>query len=164
MNSSTDLSALISASLRTLLAETMFRADPRGGYILNRGELGMVDTLKSLSAEKVSTPPKPGRKPIVSHANHVLFGWELMSRAVHGDERAFENADWDAAWKLESVNDAEWAKLLSRLERTAQDVLDLGPKVQDWNEVMLTGVFASAAHTAYHLGAIRQMLRDVSSV
>ena len=164
MNSSTDFPTLISHSLRTLLSETMFRADPQGGYILNRGEPGLVDTLKSLSAKTVSTPPRPGRKPIVSHANHVLFGLGLMNRAVHGDEQAFKGADWDAAWRLVTVDDAQWSGFLQRLETTAQEVLDAAPGNQHWNEVMLTGVFASAAHTAYHLGAIRQILLDVHPV
>lgn len=157
----TDLPTLVSQSLRTLLSETMFRADDRGGYILNRGEPGLVETLKSLSAQQVSTPPRPGGKPIVAHANHVQFGLELMSRAVAGDERAFDGADWDAAWRLVRVDDVEWAELLRRLETTAQQVLDAAPKITNWNELMLTGVFASAAHTAYHLGAIRQMVRDI---
>ena len=80
-----DLHTLVSNALRTLLSETMFRAPAHGGFILNRGEPGFVDTLKSLSAKQASTAPGPGRKPIVSHANHVLFGWELIQRAVGGD-------------------------------------------------------------------------------
>jgi len=156
-----ELAALVPIALRTLLAETMFRAEKTGGYLLNAGEPGMVDTLKSLSAEKASKPPGPGRKPIVSHANHVLFGWDLLNRAIQGDDQAFVGADWDAAWKLERVNDAEWAELLGKLERTAEEIVKLAPQNTRWNELMLTGIFASAAHTAYHLGAIRQMLREV---
>jgi hypothetical protein len=161
MNTAENLSSLISTSLRTLLSETMFRAPPQSGFLLNPGDPGLVDTLKSLSAKTVSTPPGPGRKPIVSHANHVLYGLELTARAAGGDAHAFDNADWDAAWKLVAVNDAEWADLLARLERTAQTLLDAGPKFQPWSEIMLTGLFGSAAHTAYHLGAIRQMLADL---
>lgn len=159
-----DLPALVSQALRALLSETMFRAPVQSGFLLNPGDPGLVDTLKSLSAKTVSTPPGPGRKPIVSHANHVLYGLELVARAAGGDQHAFDNADWDAAWKLVAVNDAEWADLLARLERTAQTLLETGPKFQPWNEIMLTGLFGSAAHTAYHLGAIRQMVKDVEVV
>lgn len=153
---------LVAGSLRTLLHETMIRADERGAYIINHGEPGLVETLKSLSAEKVSTPPGPGRKPIVAHANHVLYGWELMNRALGGDERAFADADWNTAWRLERVSEAEWTELLTRMEQTAQQVLAIAPRHSPWDEVSLTGVFASAAHTAYHLGAIRQMLRELA--
>src|SRR5687768_16759465 len=111
-----DLNTLVPKALHTLLFETLFHAQPHGGFLLNGAEPGMVDTLKALSAEIVSKEPGPGRKPIVSHANHVLFGLELIDRSVHGDETAFENADWNAAWKLTRVNEREWAELLARLE------------------------------------------------
>jgi hypothetical protein len=157
----TDLPALVSAALKTLLSETMFRADPRSGYILNGGEPGLIETLKTLSAAAASKLPRPGGKPICSHANHVLYGLELMDRALHGDPKAFENTDWDAAWKLVSVNEVQWEDLLIRLDRTGRSVLEAAPKVPVWNEIMLTGCFASAAHTAYHLGALRQILKDL---
>ena len=156
-----ELTTLISNSLRTLLRETMIRADVPEGFILNPGDPGFVDTLKSVSAKVASTPPGPGRKTIASHANHVLFGFGLVCRAIDGDMKAFEGADWDAAWKLEKVNDAEWAELLGRLDAKAQHIVDAGPKIETWIPQMLTGMFGIAAHTAYHLGAIRQMLRDV---
>lgn len=159
---SNEIAMLISQSLRTLLAETMFHANAAGGFILNRGEPGMIDTLKALSAETVSTPPSTGRKPIVSHANHVLFGWDLLNRAIQGEEGVFEAANWDEAWQLEHVNEAEWQMLLAKLEKVGREILDRAPQYEPWNEMMLTGIYASAAHTAYHLGAIRQMLRDVN--
>ncbi|WP_254507432.1 DinB family protein [Anatilimnocola floriformis] len=155
-----ELATLVSQSLRTLLKETMFHAEKHGGFLLNGGEPGMVATLQELSAEQASKPPGPGRKPIVSHANHVLFGWELLNRALQG-ENSFAGADWNAAWKLERVNDAEWQELLGKLEKNAAEILERAPRYTEWNEMMLTGTFASAAHTAYHLGAIRQMLREV---
>jgi hypothetical protein len=157
---STDLTVLISTSLRTLLKESLFRAEPHGGYLLNGGEPGLVETLRALSAQTASRAPGPNRKPIVAHANHMLFALELMNRAVHGDEQAFAGADWKVAWQLVSVDEAQWSELLGRLEKTAREVLEAAPKIQDWNEIMFTGVFSIAAHTAYHLGAIRQLLRD----
>jgi hypothetical protein len=157
-----NLNELVSKALHTLLSETLFRAQPQGGYLLNAGEPGMVETLKALSAATVSKEPGPGRKPIVAHANHVLFGLELINRSVHGDEKAFEGADWDAAWKLTNVNDREWADLLVRLEKTSHEVLQAAPTFQPWSEIMLTGCFACAAHAGYHLGAIRQMLREIN--
>lgn len=163
MTDSTSLGTHVSNALRTLLSETMFRADPRGGFILNRGEPGLVDTLKSLSAQTVSKTPRPGRKPIVSHANHVLFGLGLLNRAVHGDGKAFEGADWDMAWELVQVDDRQWADLLQQLDKTASDLLEAAPKLMQWSEIMLTGCFAGAAHTAYHLAAIRQILKDIEN-
>jgi hypothetical protein len=161
MSTKPDLPALVSRSLHTLLRETLFRADDKAAYLLNSGEPGLVETLNEISAKTASTPPGPGRKPIVSHTNHVLFGLDLADRAIGGDPKAYENADWDEAWKLEQVNDQEWEDLLAKLDATAQRVLEGGPQIENWNEIMLTGMFGVAAHTAYHLGAIRQMLRSI---
>lgn len=86
---SAELQMLISQSLRTLLSETMFHAQPHGGYLLNGGEAGFIDTMKSLSAATVSKSPGPNRKPIASHANHVLYGWDLLNRVLHGEEKVF---------------------------------------------------------------------------
>jgi hypothetical protein len=157
---SDQLSTLVAKSLRTLLFETMFRAE-ESSYLLNPGDPGLVETLKGLSAEQVSQPPRPGGKPIVSHANHVLYGWELIVRALNGDPSAFATADWNVAWKLERVDDAEWRGLLARMETAAKRILEFGTGFQDWDEIMFTGMYGSAAHTAYHLGAIRQMVRDI---
>lgn len=77
--------------------------------------------------------------------------------------KAFEGADWDEAWKLEQVDDAEWTDLLQRLEAQAEHLLQEGPTYEHWNAMVLTGMFGIAAHTAYHLGAVRQMLRDVQA-
>ncbi|QDU27660.1 hypothetical protein ETAA8_27490 [Anatilimnocola aggregata] len=158
---SADLATLVSNSLRTLLSETMLRADKQAAYIINQGEPGLVDTLKFLSAKKASTSPRAGGKPIVSHANHVLYGLDIVNRAMRGDQTAFAHADWNVAWKLVQVSDSEWAELIDKLERTANDVIDIVTTNQQWDEISFTGCFASAGHAAYHLGAIRQMLRDL---
>jgi len=158
---SDNLATLVPQSLRKLLQETLFRADTQESYVINGGEPGFVETLKGLSATVASKPPHAGRKPIVSHANHVLYGMGLVARAVDGDMHAFDNTDWTVAWKLESVTDAEWRDLVARLEKTAAHLVEAGPNIKEWNPIMLTGMFAVAAHTAYHLGAIRQMLLDL---
>ena len=156
-----ELPGLISKSLQILLSETMVRADADYAFIINPLDPGMIETLKPLTAAVVSTSPGPGRKPIVSHANHVLYGWDLLVRTLQGDMTAFPNADWSLAWQLEAVDDAEWKELLDRMESTAGTLLELAPRYESWNELMLTGTFASIAHNAYHLGAIRQILLDV---
>ncbi|MBN8628510.1 MAG: hypothetical protein J0M17_23775 [Planctomycetes bacterium] len=159
-----DLAALAPKALRTLLDETMFGAKPNWSFVINAGEPGLIATLKGLTAAQASQQPGAGRKPIVSHANHVLYGYELINRAVAGDAKAFTEADWTVAWKLEHVTDAEWSTLLERLETQGRKILALAETIPSGiDEIMLTGLFGSAAHNAYHLGAIRQILRDLEN-
>jgi hypothetical protein len=148
--------------LTTLLRETLFRPDSKFAFLLNPGDPGLVDTLRSLSAEKASTSPGPGRKPVVSHANHVFYGIELANRALGGEQGVYEGADWKSAWQLESVSENEWRELVNRLEQQAELFIKQVNEPREWNEITLTGSFSIAAHTAYHLGAIRQMLLDAT--
>ncbi|WP_425618680.1 hypothetical protein NA78x_002390 [Anatilimnocola sp. NA78] len=62
---------------------------------------------------------------------------------------------------MEHVTDAEWAELLPKLEKTVHEVIEVVANNQQWDEIIFTGCYASAAHAAYHLGAIRQMLHDL---
>jgi hypothetical protein len=148
-------------ALSTLLRETLLRADRQYAYLLNPGDPGFVETLKSVSAEEASKLPGPGRKPIASHANHVLYGIELANRALGGEQGVYEGADWSDAWKLETVSENQWRDLVDRLEQQAKLLIEQINQPREWNEITLTGSFSIAAHTAYHLGSIRQMLLDV---
>jgi hypothetical protein len=159
-----ELAALTLKALRTLLDETMFGAKPNWSFVINAGEPGLIATLKGITAVQASRLPGAGRKPIVSHANHVLYGYELINRAVAGDAKAFAEANWGLAWKLENVTEAQWTDLLQRLETQSRKILALAETIPSGiDEIMLTGLFGSAAHNAYHLGAIRQILRDLES-
>lgn len=148
-------------ALSTLLRETLLRADREYAYLLNPDDPGFVETLKPLSAEMASQPPGPGRKSIAAHANHVLYGIELANRALAGEDGVYEGADWGLAWSLETVSSDQWSDLVNRLQQQSQLLIEQVSQPRDWNETLLTGAFSIAAHTAYHLGAIRQMLLDV---
>lgn len=157
---SQDISLEIRA-LSTLLRETLFRADRQNAFLLNPNDPGLIETLRPLTATTASKPPGTGRKPIVSHANHVLYGIELANRALAGEQRVYETADWTLAWKLETVSDSEWLNLVNRLDEQSQLLVERVPQFRGWNEIVLTGALSIPAHTAYHLGAIRQMLLDL---
>lgn len=149
-------------ALTALLKETLFRADPRYGYLLNSGDSGFVETLKPITATQASALPGEDRRPIVSHANHILYSIELANRALNGDSSAYLNADWSAAWELESVDDQQWQQLKVRCEQEAHLLIEHINQPQEWTELTLTGSLSIPAHVAYHLGSIRQILLDVT--
>jgi uncharacterized damage-inducible protein DinB len=151
-------------ALITLLRETLIRADRQAAYLLNPSDPGLVESLKPLSAQTASQAPGPGRKSIAAHANHVLYGIELANRALSGEEGVYEKADWSQAWQLESVTESQWRDLVSRLEQQTKLLLEQVARPRQWDELTLTGAFSIAAHTAYHLGAIRQMLLELGRV
>lgn len=156
-----DNDSLERKALTTLLRESLQRPADGFAFFLNPGDPGFAETMRSISAQTASTPPAPGRKPIVAHCNHVLYGIELANRALAGESDVYESANWDIAWQLESVTIGEWQNLIKRFDEQSQLLLDQVNQPREWNELLLTGCFSIAAHTAYHLGAIRQILRDL---
>jgi hypothetical protein len=156
------LNTLVPRSLQTLASETLFRASEQAAYLLNPGDPGFVETVRAISAEQASKSPGPGRKPIVAHANHVLYGLSLLNRAIAGDPSGYATADWSLAWKLERVNDDQWQQLVADLDREASAFRQSAGQPREWSEIMLTGSFGAVAHTAYHLGAVRQILREIA--
>jgi hypothetical protein len=155
------LETLVPHSLQTLASETLFRAPEQESFLLNPGDPGFVETVRALSAEQASKVPSRGRKPIVAHVNHVLYGLSLLNRAIAGDPSGYATADWSLAWKLESVTDEEWQQLVADLDREASAFQKSAGETRDWSEIMLTGSFGAVAHAAYHLGAVRQILNEI---
>jgi hypothetical protein len=79
--------------------------------------------------------------------------------AVEGGN-PFADATWDAAWKMSSVDDAEWSDIRRGLRDETHRWLAALRAPRTVSGVEFTGVIASVAHLAYHLGAIRQIHRD----
>jgi hypothetical protein len=141
-----------------LLVE-IFDGPPEGqAYILNPGDPGLLRQLDTLDAAAASTRPMPGSTTIAAHADHVHYGLSLLNRWAAGEENPWATADWEASWKRTTVTADEWQALRDKLRRAADAWREAFAKRTDWNDVTAAGAIASASHTAYHLGAIRQII------
>ena len=148
---------LVLGALQTLLAELFDGPAPDSSWVLHRGagtELFVM--LRGLSAKQASATPVPGRSTIAGHANHLRFSLELLNRWTRG-ENPFMDADWQGSWRVQTVSDEEWRDLLAALRAEADAWRDAVVAPREWEPIALTGALASAAHVAYHLGAIRQL-------
>lgn len=147
----------ISASLATLFSELVIGATSGGGaFILNSGDVGLLRSLDNLSAADASSSVHGGAT-IAAHAQHVRYGLSLMNRWATEGGNPFADAKWDEAWKTSRVNDAEWREIRGGLGDEAQRWLGILGTGRDVSPVELSGMIASIAHLAYHLGAIRQI-------
>ena len=147
----------LSPSLRTLFSELVVGANTGGAaFILNSGDVGLLRSLDALSADDASRSVHGGAT-IAAHAQHVRFGLSLMNRWASEGGDPFADAKWDAAWKLSRVNDGEWAEIRGGLRDEAHRWLDVLGTPRDVSSVELSGMIASIAQLAYHLGAIRQI-------
>jgi len=90
----------------------------------------------------------------------VRYGLSLMNRWATAGGDPFADAMWDEAWQTVDVDAPTWKEIRNGLREEAARWLTALAARRDVSEVELTGMIASIAHLAYHLGAIRQIARD----
>jgi enamine deaminase RidA (YjgF/YER057c/UK114 family) len=139
-----------------LLRET-FEGSPDGqpSAFLDRG-VGFFSTLNALSAADVSKDF--GGTTIAAQAEHAKFYLDRLCEFIHGRT---ERVNWDDSWLIETVNDAEWDALRESIKHAYESCLRCLASVEDWTEDRTGMAIGMVAHTAYHLGAIRQIAKSV---
>jgi hypothetical protein len=147
------------ASLTALMNELVNGTAPTGGYMLNRGDGGLMRGLDKLTAAQASQIVNGGSS-VAAHVDHIAYYTSLMNRWA-GGESPWKGADWTASWRKPTVTPEEW----ENSKRAVADelnkwILVLG-EPRDVSSAEFSGMIASIAHLAYHLGAIRQMDRKV---
>ena len=151
----------LGTSLSRLFSELVDGARDRGNaYILNTGDAGLLKSLDKLSPAEASRSVNEGAT-IAAHAQHVRYGLSLMNRWGREGGHPFADARWDEAWKVSTVEDAAWAEIRSGLRDETQRWLEILRSPREAMDIELTGMIASIAHLAYHLGAIRQINKSV---
>ena len=129
-----------------------------GAFILNSGDGGLLRSLDKLSAAEASRSVNGGAT-IAAHAQHVRYGLSLMNRWATAGGDPCADATWEAAWKIVGVDAPAWKEIRNGLREEAARWLTALGTPRDVSEMELTGMIASIAHLAYHLGAIRQIAK-----
>jgi hypothetical protein len=146
----------ISQPLTRLFSELVDGAHAGGAFVLNSGDAGLLRSLDKLSAADASRSVHGGAT-IAAHAQHVRYGLSLMNRWASEGGDPFADARWDEAWKTSLVDDNEWNEIRGGLRDEAHRWLHALGSPRDVSTVELSGMIASVAHLAYHLGAMRQI-------
>ncbi|CAM3572048.1 hypothetical protein [Deinococcus frigens] len=124
------------------------------------GNNGLIATLDALSAAQAST--EIHGTSIAGHARHSALHMEVVVRWERGGDRG--PFDWKGSFHPADVDDEAWDDLRVRL-RAAYDALCAFARTQKEGEATgdATGSMTGAvAHVAYHLGAIRQMVKGLA--
>jgi hypothetical protein len=143
-------------ALRTILDEIVDGTGEAGGWLLNPGDVGLLNSLDRLTAEQASLLPPYGTASIAAHVEHVRYGLSLLNQAGLGAD-PWANADWSAAWRRVQVTEDEWARLRAELRHETDRLRESADHLTEVGEFELTATLGTAAHLAYHLGAIRQI-------
>lgn len=128
-------------------------------FILNSGDAGVLRSLEKLSAADASRSVNGGAT-IAAHAQHVRYGLSLMNRWAAEGGNPFADAKWDIAWKTSAVDEFAWNEIRAGLSDEARRWLEALNRAREVSDVEFTGMLASIAHLAYHLGAIRQIGKE----
>ncbi len=137
-----------------LLRET-FEGSPEGqpSAYLDRG-VGLFMTLEDLSAEAASR--EFHGTTVAAQTEHAKFYLDRLCEFINGRT---EPVNWDDSWLIEDVDDQEWTALQTSVRKAYTDSLQCLASSRDWTQVRVGMAMGLVAHTAYHLGAIRQLAK-----
>jgi len=137
-----------------LLRET-FEGSPEGqpSAYLDRG-VGVFATLAGVSAEAASRHHYGST--IAAHTEHAKFYLDRLCEYINGRT---EPVNWEDSWLIETVNDDEWAALQASVRKAYENSLRCLAEDRDWSDMHIGMAIGLVAHSAYHLGAIRQMAK-----
>jgi hypothetical protein len=122
---------------------------------------GIIGTVEQLSAEDASYSITEGGSTVAAHTEHVRWSLQLALKFFKGEN---PKPDWAESWRIKMVDDKQWKKLQVDLKDTYTAIRTAVEKRDDWSDTrFVTGTLAILPHLAYHLGAIRQMVRVVNN-
>jgi hypothetical protein len=156
-----DNDTIFQRAVTKLLAEIFEGPSGEEAYILNPGDPGLLGELESISASTASGLPVKGKSTIAAHTDHVHYGLSLLTRWAAGEANPWADADWNASWRRTTVSEEQWRTLRDNLRRQAEAWRKSASAFSAWDDITAAGAISSVAHTAYHLGAIRQILRSI---
>lgn len=137
-----------------LLEETFDNV--QGIYLDKRTSL--FETLAGITAEQASIPVGGKCATLAAQVKHVAFYLDVLEKSVR--ESDFTPVDWDEIWRTVSQVDAvQWQAIQAELRSSYARIQELVKTTTDWpSEREIGGAIAMIAHTAYHLGEIRQAM------
>jgi hypothetical protein len=122
---------------------------------------GVLPLLDGLSAEQASSPVAADGMTMAAHAEHLRWSLANVNATVAG---AAWNPNWAESWRVRAVSSAEWDTLRTSTRLEFERFRNTMKTSQTWwaDPMMFSGVAATIAHAAYHLGAMRTMMKALS--
>ena len=141
-------------ALLTVLDESF---DTVRGIYLDHGT-SLFETLAGVTAEEASIPVGGQCATLAAQVRHVAFYLDVVERVVRTQDTS--PVDWDEIWRtVGAVNAGEWTAIQAELRTSYNRIVQLIHDTPDWpGEREIAGAIGIIAHTAYHLGEIRQAL------
>ncbi len=119
------------------------------------GNSGLLATLDAFDAARASRATALGLTA-AGHAAHAAFYLEVALRRARGECGSY---DWPGSFEPRTVDEAGWNATRRRLRAAYESLVAFARAKADWSEADATGLAAALSHTAYHLGAVRQLAK-----
>jgi hypothetical protein len=141
-------------ALLILLDETF---DNVHGAYLDKNT-SMFETLAGITAEQASVAVGGKCATLAAQVKHVAFYLDIVDKSVRNPGEW--KVDWEEIWRtVDVVTPQEWQAIQDELRTSYDKIRALIEFAPDWaSEREIGGAIAVVAHTAYHLGEIRQAL------
>jgi hypothetical protein len=120
---------------------------------------GWAQTLSLLTAEQASRPAVPGGTTIAGQTAHAAYYLEVLEDIILNRHL---QADWPGSFAPSAVDEAAWAAQQARLFGVAGRLAGHMRANPSWPEPHVRSALGCLVHLAYHLGAVRQMVRVVA--
>ncbi len=136
------------------------REEAKGTWFVQDRE-ALLPTLDAVDAMVASHSVGSGLPSLAAHAYHLRYILHWMN-TPEGDARP--EGDWGSTWKKEVVTDAEWDALRGEIRERYGRAVEWMRQDKDLSvEDAPVGFLAPLPHVAYHLGAMRVLLKLLGS-
>jgi len=146
--------------LLALLDETFSQVH---GMYIDKGTT-LYETLDGVTAAEASRAASPKTATIAAQVEHVRFYLEALDEIMR--TRNYEKKyNWQEIWDtVREVTPDQWEDVKRRLRDSHVSLLATIDSFENWDGPFdMSGVMSIIAHTAYHLGGIRQALAVIRS-
>jgi hypothetical protein len=141
-----------------LLRET-FEGSPEGkpSAFLDRG-VGFFSTIAGMDAHSASRHSHG--TTAAAHTEHAKFYLDRLCEYLNGRTEA---VNWEDSWLIETVDDEEWDALQQSVRNAYENTLRCLAENREWSAMQIGMAMGLIAHSAYHLGAIRQIAKQAAA-
>jgi hypothetical protein len=157
----TETDSIFQRVLSNMLTEIFNGPPGQEAYVLNPGDPGLLRQLETIDAKTASMQPTPSQQTIAAHIDHLQLGIAVLNRWAAGEPNPWAGVDWNASWRRTSIADDEWRTLRDGLRAEVDTWWNTVATRTSWDDMSAAAALSTAAHTAYHLGALRQTLAAV---
>lgn len=144
-----------------LLFRECFEGRPEGQQYtwFVEGREGIFDALESTGADVASVKPSLECSSIAAHAFHIRYTLRGANAYLGGPP---QEGDWESSWAKQEVDEEEWTELKRDIRYQYEFFVDACEKAGEFDDPdTAIGFAAQLPHMAFHLGAIRQIMKVV---